>query len=435
MRKVDSVKYVGRFPSSSFFIPHPQRMTWEPLPTLRQIAMRSKLKVAVFNTQPPHLYFGGVERRIVEIAKRLTDVVDTEVYSGTKKGFSEVTEVDGTTFIPCFSTDMLYPLDNWVFNRTISKMVDAINADVYEAHTVSGYKFLKALNKRNISKPLIQTIHGVLADEYNQSSKSSSPSLRMKLSKTFMKYLAGIEKEAARKATLIVTVSKYSAEKIVQLYDVDEAKIRVVPNGVDSQRFKPEVDCRELKQKIGENSKHLILFVGNLIPRKGLQFLIEAAKQVLKENKDTKFVVVGDGPLKNRLISHSEEQGVSDKFAFLGNVPEAMLHQLYNCADVFASPSIQEGQGITLLEAQATAKPVVAFNVSAINEVVKNNETGLLVKPSSLELANAISRLLSNPSLREKLGRSGREFVRENFSWDILAQKMFQVYSEVSERI
>jgi glycosyltransferase involved in cell wall biosynthesis len=110
-----------------------------------------------------------------------------------------------------------------------------------------------------------------------------------------------------------------------------------------------------------------------------------------------------------------------------------MLHQLYSCADVFASPSIQEGQGISLLEAQATAKPVVAFNVSAINEVVKNKETGLLVKPDSYELANAILSLLSDKSLREKMGRSGREFVSKKFSWDICAQKMFQVYSEASE--
>jgi len=110
--------------------------------------MNGKLKVAVFNTQPPHLYFGGVERRIVETAKLLVNEVDTTVYSGTKKGFNKTTVIDGTTFIPCFSTDMLYPLDNWVFNRSISGMFDTINADVYEAHTVSGYKLLKLLKTR-----------------------------------------------------------------------------------------------------------------------------------------------------------------------------------------------------------------------------------------------------------------------------------------------
>lgn len=397
--------------------------------------MNRKLKLAVFNTQPPHLYYGGVERRIIETAKLLLNEVDMTVYSGTKKGFNKTTMINGATIVPCFSTDKLYPLDNWVFNRTISGMFGTIDADIYEAHTVSGYKFLKLLKKRKISKPFIHTVHGVLADEYIQSSKSVSPSLRMKLSNVFMRHLARIEKETARNATLIVTVSRYSAQKLVQLYDVEETKIRIVPNGVDLQKFKPAEDCDKVKDMIGGNNKHVVLFVGNLIPRKGLHYLIEAAKQVTEENKETKFVIVGDGPLKNHLISYSKEQDVSDKFVFLGDVHETMLHRLYSCADVFASPSIQEGQGISLLEAQATAKPVVAFNVSAINEVVKNNETGLLIKPDSYELANAISSLLSDKSLREKMGRSGREFVSKNFSWNICAQKMLQVYSEASEHL
>ena len=395
--------------------------------------MDRKLKVAVFNTQPPHLYFGGVERRIVEVAKRLLNQIDTTVYSGTKKGFKTAAVVDGVKVVPCYSTDRIYPLDNWVFNRSISGMVDAIEADVYEAHTVSGYKFLKALRKRRTGKPFIQTVHGVLADEHIQASKSVSPSLRMKMSNVFMRRLAKTEKEAAKTANLIVTVSQYSAQKLTQLYDVDEAKIRVVPNGVDTQRFKPVEDCEEVKDVVGGNSEQVVLFVGNLIPRKGLHFLVEAAKQVVKESRETKFVVVGEGPLKNHLTEYSKEQGVGDSFVFLGGVPEEMLHRLYNCADVFASPSVQEGQGITLLEAQATAKPVVAFNVTAIKEVVKNKETGLLVQPDSRELADALLKLLCDKPLREKMGRSGREFVTKTFSWDICAQKMGNVYSEATE--
>ncbi|PVX26846.1 MAG: hypothetical protein CW716_05150 [Candidatus Bathyarchaeum sp.] len=408
-------------------------MAGNPLQTTGHMSMDQKLKVAVFNTQPPHLYFGGVERRIIEVAKRLHDDFETTVYSGTKKGFKETVVVDGVTVVPCYSTDRIYPLDNWVFNRSISKMVDTIEADVYEAHTVSGYKFLKRLRKRKIGKPFIQTVHGVLADEYIQASKSVSPSLRMKLSNVFMRRLGKIEKDAAKEANLIVTVSQYSLQRLVQLYEVDEAKIRVVPNGVDTQRFKPAEDCEGIKDVVGVDSEHVVLFVGNLIPRKGLHYLIEAAKNVAKENSGTKFVVVGDGPLKSHLIAYSKEQGVADKFVFLGSVPDDFLHRLYSCADVFASPSIQEGQGITLLEAQATGKPVVAFNVTAITEVVKNKETGLLVEPDSRELANAISTLLSDERLREKMGRSGREFVSNTYSWDVCAQKMSKVYSEATE--
>ncbi len=389
-----------------------------------------KLSLAVFNTQPPHLYFGGVERRIVETAKRLLNDVATTVYSGTKAGFRKPVLVNGMSIVPCFSTDALFPLDNWFFNRTISGAVDAIKSDVYEAHTVSGYGFLKALKKRSMRKPFIQTIHGVLADEYVRSFQGGSPTFRAKLANLIMWRLSRLEEESAKNATLIVTVSKYSSKKIVEFYDVDKTKIRIVPNGVDSQRFRPVKDCEEIKQRIGISNKQCVLFVGRLIPRKGLPFLVEAAKLIVKERGETTFVVVGNGPLKNHLISYLEKINLSGNFVFLGDVSDEVLPALYNCADVFALPSIQEGQGIALLEAQATAKPVVAFNVGGVREAMLDKETGLLVKPNSQELADALLKLLSDRFLREKMGNKGREFVSNSFSWDICAQKMFQVYLE-----
>jgi glycosyltransferase involved in cell wall biosynthesis len=395
--------------------------------------MKNRLSVAVFNTQPPHLYFGGVERRIVETAKRLLNKVHTRVYCGTKAGFNKTTSVNGTTLVPCFSTDLIFPLDNWSFNQTLARISDAIEADVYEAHTVSGYGFLRAVRKRGIMKPVIQTIHGVLADEYIQLSKDVSQTLRTRLSHFVMGYLSRIEKESAKDATLLVTVSKYSSKRMAQLYDLDEKKIRIVPNGVDLKKFKPAEGCEKAKQIIEADNKQCVLFVGRLVPRKGMHFLIEAARHVVKESKETMFLVAGDGPLKNHLVSYSKKKGLSDNFVFLGDVQDDALPKLYNCADVFAFPSIQEGQGIALLEAQATAKPVVAFNIGGINETVLDKESGLLVKPDSHELANAILDLLSDRSLREKMGRCGRDFVSENFSWDICAQRMFQVYSEASE--
>ena len=144
--------------------------------------MSKNLRVAVFNTQPPHLYFGGVERRILEIAKRLNDQVNTTVYSGTKKGFSKPITLNKIKLVPCSSTDILYPLDNWTFNRTISEKFQLFKTDIFEAHTVSGYKLLKTIRRKNLEIPFINTIHGVLADEYFQSSRSVTPSLRLKLS-------------------------------------------------------------------------------------------------------------------------------------------------------------------------------------------------------------------------------------------------------------
>jgi glycosyltransferase involved in cell wall biosynthesis len=391
-----------------------------------------KLNLAVFNTQPPHLYFGGVERRIIETTKRLRKEVATTVYSGTKAGFRKPVSVDGVDFVPCFSTDAVFPVDNWFFNRSLAGAVDSIKAEVYEAHTVSGYGFLKALRKRRVKKPFIQTVHGVLADEYVQSFHEGALSLRTKLANIFMWQLAKIEEEAAKNADLLVTVSKYSAGKMVQFYGVDKAKIRVVPNGVDTERFKPSGGCEPIKHQIRINNKLCVLSVGRLIPRKGLPFLIEAAKHVVKEYNQTIFVIVGDGPLKNSLRASLEKMNLSSNFVFLGDVHESVLPALYNCADVFVLPSIQEGQGIALLEAQATAKPVVAFDVGGVREAVLDKETGFLMKPDSRLLAEAVMKLLASYSLREKIGSKGREFVSSRFSWDVCAQRMLQVYREAA---
>ncbi len=136
-----------------------------------------------------------------------------------------------------------------------------------------------------------------------------------------------------------------------------------------------------------------MLFVGSLIPRKGLPFLVEAAKKMVKEQPDTKFLIVGEGPLKKQLTASLESANLSGNFKFLGNLKDDSFHAVYNCADVFVLPSIQEGQGIVLLEAQASGKPVVAFDVGGVNEALRNGETGLLVKRGNTdELADALLR-------------------------------------------
>ena len=389
-----------------------------------------KINLAVFNTQPPHLYFGGVERRIIETAKSLNTQVNTTVYSGTKAGFKKPTSTNGIHFVPVFSTDILYPIDNWFFNNTLADAVNTVKADIYEAHTVSGYSFLRTLREKQVKKPFIHTVHGVLADEYLQAIQRGTPTARAKLANFFMWQLSKLEMETAQKATLTVTISNYSAQKIRQFYGVDKTKIRIVPNGVDTQRFKPSKASEKIKQQIGINSKLCLLFVGRLIPRKGLTYLVAAAKHIVKEYPQTVFLIVGEGPQKGHLLAQVEKMKLSPNFVFLGDVNEKLLPALYNCADIFVLPSIQEGQGIALLEAQSTAKPVVAFNVGGVSEAVQDKVSGLLTKPDGKELAEAVLKLLASWSLREDMGSNGRKFVLGNFSWDVCAQKLYGVYRE-----
>ena len=168
-----------------------------------------------------------------------------------------------------------------------------------------------------------------------------------------MRRLARLEGETARNATLIVTISRYSLEKIHHHYGIDASKVRIVPNGVDIEKFKPIENVEAAKRQLGLGSEPCVLFVGSLIPRKGLPFLVEAAKKIVKEQADAKFLIVGEGPMKNQLTASLDAVNLSGNFRFLGNLKEDELPAVYSCADVFVLPSIQEGQGIVLLEAQA----------------------------------------------------------------------------------
>jgi len=395
----------------------------------------SRLRLSVFNTQPPHLYFGGVERRIVETGKRMRGEVQTTVYSGTKAGFRKPKEIDGIEIVPCFSTDTLYPLDNWSFNHAASRLVDIEGPDVFEAHAVSGYGFQRKLRKQKSRKPFIHTVHGVLADEYFQALRIGSLSLRGKLANLVLWRLSKQEAECARNANLVVTISNYSLQKLVRFYDVDSSKIRIVPNGVDPQRFKPSEEDTVLKKQIGVGNRPVILFVGRLIPRKGLQYLVEAARVVVRERKDVVFLIVGNGPLRNHLVKSIKTSDLSSNFILFGDANEAVLPAIYNCADIFVLPSIQEGQGIALLEAQSSGKPVVAFNIGGVREALQNQLTGLLTEPNSLDLAETLLRLLADKSLREKMGRRGRDFVSRNLSWDACARKMVEIYRESQQLV
>jgi len=329
-------------------------------------------------------------------------------------------------------------MDNWLFNRSVTRILLKNNIDIYEAHAVSGYHIAKMLQKHKVSKPFIHIVHGVLADEYLNSFKLEPLNPRNSFTKLFMLHLSKCEKEIAEKATLIVTVSQYSLENINRFYGIEKEKIRVVPNGVDIQRFSPPKKSNNKIEKIKSEIKlktdeKCILFVGNLIPRKGLPLLVDAATNLLKETKRFKIVIVGDGPSRRKIIRYAKKRAVINHFIFLGRVDDKMLPDIYNCSDLVVLPSLQEGQGITILEAQATAKPVVACKVGGIPEIVIDGKTGILVRPNSFELANAILRLIMDEDLRRKMGENGRKFVCEKYTWEKCAIGMLNVYREALE--
>ena len=231
-------------------------------------------------------------------------------------------------------------------------------------------------------------------------------------------------------ADVIITPSEhYANEDLLRKY---KEKVNVISNGINIRDFDIKYSKDECRDKIGLSAnEEVMLFVGNLESRKGLDILIKAMHKIVKNTQDTKLVLIGIGSMKNGLKSLAEKLGIIEHIKFAGFVDESEKVSYYKSADIFVLPSLYEVFGIVNLEAMACGVPIVASNVGGIPDVVKDGENGLLVPPSNSEaLADAIIYLLENEDVREKMGNNGREKIKD-YSWGRIANETEKVYDEV----
>jgi phosphatidylinositol alpha-mannosyltransferase len=202
----------------------------------------------------------------------------------------------------------------------------------------------------------------------------------------------------------------------------------IIPNGVDTEHFSPEVTPIEEFC----DGKQNILFLGRLEHRKGLKYLLKAYQQVKKEIPNSRLLVVGPGTrLRKGYERWVKQNGVQD-VVFVGYVSEEDKPRYFKTADVYCSPATgRESQGIVLLEGMAVGTPIVASNIPGYASVVTHGEEGLLVPPkNSSELARALISLLKDQSLRQQMGAKGRLTVQE-YSWGRVAQRVLDYYTRV----
>jgi glycosyltransferase involved in cell wall biosynthesis len=209
------------------------------------------------------------------------------------------------------------------------------------------------------------------------------------------------------------------------------ARTSVIPFGIDFERFSPAVPDR-LRAELGlAQGTRVVGTVGLLRPQKAHERLLAAAERVLREEPDTVFVVVGDGPLRAELDARVRERGLDRRFVLLGrrdDVPELLAG-----FDVFALPSDFEGMCFAVVEAMAMEKPVVATAVGGVPASVVPGETGLLVPPGESEaLADAILWTLRRPEEAVRMGRAGRERAERLFSLARMAEDTAALYERLA---
>ena len=289
--------------------------------------------------------------------------------------------------------------------------------DVLHVHWPIPHGVIGLAAKRASGLPLVSTFHGV---------ELTWTARKMPFLRPFLRHL--IEKSDA------VTANSSHTERLIR--EVAPRHVVRVPFGA---ALEPATSLPHVSPA-GASSAFRLLFVGRLVERKGLTHLLDALAS-LRARRPVRLDVVGDGPLRGPLEERSRALGLGELVRFRGFVPESDLSAAFAEADAFVLPAVEdakgdvEGLGVVLIEALMHGVPVIASESGGIVDIVRHERTGLLVKPGdSGALAEAIDRLASDPALRERLARDGREHARTTFSWDAIIDRLAELYAGLRRR-
>lgn len=245
----------------------------------------------------------------------------------------------------------------------------------------------------------------------------------------FAKEIRDAEAEACFHADQIICVSGFLAEEVERIYAVPHDKIHVVPNGVNFHAFDGFLNPADVKASYGIPAMAPTVFAaGRMSLQKGMDMLVEAVPMVLASYPETKFVVSGSGPEKDRVVRIAKELGLEDAILFLDALPRAKYIDLMRSVDVVVVPSRNEPFGIIILEAWAAGKPVVTTTSGGPREFVWHNVNGFHVDANPGGLAHGIGSLLADHDHCRALGANGRKACEDMFHWDNVAAYTEGVY-------
>jgi glycogen synthase len=365
----------------------------------------------------PPSHTGGLGVHSFEMTRELTRLGHTITFLTPFSG--PFTPVPGVTFRhpgePTGGTDPEYPAAYWSgelpgspfadsidgYNAWVQGLTDLGPVDAIHVHDWFGTVGAAGLAKR-LDRPLVMTMHST---EFDRS-----------LGHPFEQILQR-EQIGVSAATLTIAVSRHLRQQLIDRYDADPAKVRVIYNSVRPTERLERIDPR----------KRFVLYVGRLAAMKGVDTFLRSAARISTQFPDVLFVIAGEGPEYARLIHLATRLDIGDRVMFLGKVTDEEREVLLSGASVFVLPSVVEPFGIAALEAMAAGVPTILSKTSGVAEI---SSSSFRVDFWDVdEFASRIAELLEYPTLRVTMGERGRwEALREG--WPERARQTVAVYLE-----
>jgi len=388
-------------------------------------------RVLILSWEYPPLIEGGLARHVRKLSEGLARA-EVEVHVLTRGSEeSPPEETAGGVHIhrvrePTRPTD-LGEFVAWVERMNSDMLAAGVElGDRFDFDLVHGHDWLVAMAgdhlARRFDAPLVTTIH---ATEHGRHQGW--------VDKHPQSHIHGVERWIANRADRTIACSYYMREQIVDIFGVDEARVAVIPNGIDPDDLQPsdEAELERLRAEFAAPDERLVLLIGRLVYEKGFQLALEAMPRLIERLPGTRFLVAGSGTHEQELHSQAGELGLMDHGTFLGWIGDDVLHSLYRIADVCVVPSIYEPFGLVALEAMASDCPCIVADTGGLREVVPHNEAGLRFRARDPEALGAmVERLLTDQPLRDRLVAEGSDHVLR-FDWAEVAESTAAVYAEL----
>ncbi|MGF1555326.1 glycogen synthase [Paucihalobacter sp.] len=399
------------------------------------------MKVLLYTKEFPPNVYGGAGVHIEYLSRELAKLMQVEV-----RCFGEQDVQDGTLSVKGISLNG----DDFKSSETqlqaifktlqTNILMNAETTDAQLVHCHTWYaQFSGIIAKLCYGIPLVITTHSL---------EPLRPWKREQLGRGY-DMSSWIEKTAIEMADAVIAVSKETKQEVLQYFNVDEKKVKVIYNGIDLKQYVATSETSVLDKYGIDKIKPYVLFVGRITRQKGIIHLVNAIKYL---DKNIQIVLCAGAPDTPEIAKEMEisvnaaRKERSNIFWIDEMLDKPSVIQLYSHADVFCCPSIYEPFGIINIEAMACNTAVVASAVGGIKEVVVNGETGILVpleqqkeapfepvNPDkfSRDLAKAVNSIVQNKPLRETMAKNGRKRVEETFDWVAIAEETKSLYNQL----
>jgi len=331
----------------------------------------------------------------------------------------------------------LKTLSFWLkIKKIYEKIEKKVGFDVLHSNVTSDL----SLTRHSIKIPRIVTVHHLAKTTFETVKIPFSQMLTNLNTETSLlswieKKTLDLDKIVVKRAQKIIAVSNFVRKSLISSYKLAPSKISVIYNGVDWKDF--QIDPNEImkvKKLYNVKEDNVILYVGRIEPRKGINLLLEAFSILIKKTKrKCRLFIVGSGN-QTFLWKTAQRMRITHHLTLIDRVNSDSLKKIYGLSNVFVLPSLLEGFGLTLLEAMAAGKPIVALNVGGIPEIVKDGVNGKLVDKKPTELASALKFFIENPDIAERIGNINKRYVADNFRWEKTARETLDVYKEAMDQ-